>query len=67
MTLPMTVEQPGAMLSAAVEASVDLVYQAGKWKAQCRQPPVATVLCDSLEQALVTAAKEIAAEIDAEG
>ena len=65
MTVPMTVEKPGEMLSTSIDASVDVCYQAGKWKAQCRQPPVATCLCDSLEQALVMVAKEVAAEIDA--
>lgn len=64
MILPLTVERPGELLSTSVEASVELCYQAGKWKALCRQPPVATCLCDTLEQALVTVAKEIAAEIE---
>jgi hypothetical protein len=58
--LPIEVECPAGDLNTTVPARVDLAYHGGKWRAQCQQPPVMTVMCDSLEQALVAIAKAIA-------
>lgn len=56
------VERPDGDLKSAREVELLLTYERGQWRAKCQQPPVATLRCDSMEEALVTAAKEIVAE-----
>lgn len=65
LRLPLEVERPDGELDIRVPAEIDLIFGAGKWRAQCQHPPVTTHLCDSLEEALVVAAKAIAADAGA--
>jgi hypothetical protein len=55
-------EQPDGFLKSAREVELLLTYERGQWRAKCRQPPVATLRCDSLEEAFVTAAREVCSE-----
>lgn len=57
--LPLDIETPESDLNATARIMVDVVYHAGKWRAHSQQPPVVTVQCDTLDQALVAIAKEI--------
>lgn len=65
--LPLAVETPRGELNSTVRAEIDLLYQGGKWRAHCQQPPVVTVLCDTLDQALVAVAKEILRDAEVGG
>lgn len=59
LQLPIELERPGGALAESVRVEVDVLYQAGRWRAQCRKPPVSTSFADSLEAALVAVVKEI--------
>jgi hypothetical protein len=52
-------------ISVAEPVPVTVLYQSGRWRAQSQSPPVVTEYVDSMEEALVTAAKEIASEMHA--
>jgi len=61
--LRIEIERPDTEFSATHEVPFQLVYERGRWRAECHDPPVATFLCDNLEEALTTAAREIAADL----
>jgi len=61
-SLPIEVELPTDELSTSVAVNVQLVCQGGKWRAQCQEPPMATLMHDTMEEALAAAAKEIEQE-----
>ena len=62
LDLPIEINRCTGDLSAPQSVTVQLVCQGGKWRAQCQDPPVATLLCDSIEEALIAAAREIQQE-----
>ena len=62
ITLPITVDRLEGELSVAVEADISLFYRSGRWQAQCVNPPVTSGMCESIEESLVTIAKEIATD-----
>lgn len=64
--LAIEIERPAGDLSAAETVDIQLVYQGGKWRAQCQDPPVATLVNDTFEEALVAAVREIEREWAAE-
>ena len=59
VTLPVEVERSTGDLSTSTTVPVQLIYQGGRWQAQCQDPPVATLLCETMEEALVAAVKEM--------
>ena len=50
-------------LSTRVPITVQVLYHGGRWQAQCVEPPFCTDLCESMEEALIQAAKEAAKEM----
>lgn len=61
-SLPLEIDQPGAELSSARKVSVQLAYEHGRWQGRCQDPPVATHYCDTLEESLTAAAREVQRE-----
>ena len=59
------VEEQADDLSTRVPIIVQILYRGGRWQAQCVEPPFSTLLCDSLEEALVQAAKDASKELSA--
>lgn len=59
------VEEQSDELSTRVPITVQILYRGGRWQAQCVEPPFSTLLCDSLEEALVQAAKDASKELSA--
>ena len=57
--LPIEVDRPSGELISSTSAVVQLVCQGAKWRAQCQDPPVATLLHDTIEEALVAAVKDM--------
>lgn len=57
--IDLELEHPHRELSETQRVPIAVIYQAGRWRAQCQQPPVLTTLAESVEQALVLVAKEI--------
>ncbi len=57
------VEEQSDDLSTRVPIIVQILYRGGRWQAQCVDPPFSTLLCDSLEEALVQAAKDASKEL----
>lgn len=64
----MTVEVDEADRGMATRKPVpmQLIYQAGRWRAQSENPPVSTCFVETLEEAMVTGAKEVTAELRAQ-
>ena len=60
MTIDVPREGDGIEVATSIDAQI--TYQSGRWRAQCQQPPVATALCESFEQALVALARELVKE-----
>lgn len=65
--MSLEIERPEGALATNSSADVEILYQAGRWRATCRKPPVSTPFCDSMEAALVAVVKEVAREWHAEG
>lgn len=57
------VEEQSDDLSTRVPVIIQILYRGGRWQAQCVDPPFSTLLCDSLEEALVQAAKDASKEL----
>lgn len=57
------VEEQSDDLSTRVPVIIQILYRGGRWQAQCVEPPFSTLLCDSLEEALVQAAKDASKEL----
>jgi hypothetical protein len=60
LRFPIDVERPAGDLNDTVTANAEVLYRGGKWQGNCQEPPLITDLYDTLEQALVALAKEIA-------
>jgi hypothetical protein len=63
LQVTMKLERPDGQLSTSMSIVVELIYEHGKWRGQCADPPVSTLRCDSLEEVLVTVAREIGQEM----
>lgn len=59
LMLPMEMDRVDAEFSETVPITAVLTFERGKWRGQCTDPPVSTVQCDSLEEAILATAKEI--------
>ncbi len=59
ISLPIRVERQTHDLSDSVQVDVQIVYQGGRWRGQCAAPPMITHMCDSMQEAIVAAAKEL--------
>lgn len=62
LEVPIELERPGSALAENVQVTICLIYERGRWRGMCQNPPVSTLLCDSMEEALKTAAKEVQAD-----
>lgn len=62
LRLRMELERPSGEMTAAVPVDVSVVYERGQWRAQCSEPPAVTLNCDSLEEALVSVAREVSSD-----
>ena len=62
LNLPLEIDRCVDGLSSPMGVTVQVVCLGGKWQAQCQDPPVATLVCDTLEEALMAAAREIQQE-----
>lgn len=60
--MKLEVEDQADELSTRVPITVQVLYRGGRWQAQCIDPPISTELCESMEEALVQAAKEAVKE-----
>ena len=49
MQLPLLVEKPGAALSGTERVMLDVVFERGRWRGQCQDPPVVSLMCGPLE------------------
>ena len=45
-------------LATRVPVEIQVVYRAGRWHAECIDPPFSTPLCESMQETIVEAAKE---------
>ena len=61
--MKLEVEDAADELTTRVPITVQVLYRGGRWQAQCLEPPVSTELCESMEEALIQAAKEAAKEL----
>ena len=61
--MKLEVEDETDELATRVPITVQVLYRGGRWQAQCLEPPVSTELCETMEEALVQAAKEAAKEL----
>lgn len=59
LRFPLEVQCPDSAEESVRKIHAQLVYQHGKWRAQCTEPSVASLLCDSMEEALIALAKEV--------
>jgi hypothetical protein len=60
VSLPIEVEKTDAEWNDSVPVTAVLTFERGKWHGQCADPPVATLQCDTLEEALLATAREVA-------
>jgi hypothetical protein len=60
--LSIQVPREGDGIDVATSIDAQITYQSGRWRAQCQQPPAASPLCESFEQALVALARELVQE-----
>ncbi len=65
VNITVEVDQVGNALAIKTPVPLQLVYAGGRWRAQCESPPVATLMFDTMQEALVAGAKEAADELQA--
>ena len=61
--MKLEVEDEADELATRVPITVQVLYRGGRWQAQCLEPPVSTELCETMEEALIQAAKDAAKEL----
>lgn len=59
LRFPLEVQCPDGAGETVRKIHAQLVYQHGKWRAQSTEPPFASLLCDSMEEAIIALAKEV--------
>lgn len=65
VNLTIEVDQVGNALAVKTPVPLQLVYQHGRWRAQCGKPPISTEMFDTMQEALVAGAKDVANELQA--
>jgi len=65
VNLTVEVDQVGNALAIKTPVPLQLVCQAGRWRAQSENPPILTCEFATMEQALAAGAQEVAAELQA--
>jgi len=65
VNMTVEVDQVGNALAIKTPIPLQLVFQGGRWRAQCESPPVATEVFDTMEEAVIAGAKEATAEMQA--
>jgi hypothetical protein len=63
VNITIEVDQVGNGLAIQTPIPIQLVCQRGQWHALCETPPVTTEVHDSMEDALVACAQQVAAEL----
>ena len=63
VNLTIEVDQAGNGLVIQTPVPIQVIHQRGQWQAMCESPRVTTVMFDSLEQAVVACADEVAVEV----
>lgn len=63
VNMTIEVDQVGNGLAIHTPIPIQLTYQRGQWQGRCESPPVSTLVCDSLSEALVACAEQVAAEV----
>lgn len=63
VNMTIEVDQVGNALAIQTPVPIQLVRERGQWFAQCENPPVTTVVFDSMEEALVACGEQVAAEL----
>jgi hypothetical protein len=62
LPLMIEVDKPEAEFCASRQIALKVIYERGRWRAECQNPPIVTVLCETMEEAIRSAAHEVAAE-----
>lgn len=65
LNLTVEVDQVGNALSLQTPVPMQLHYRGGRWAAECDALPVATPMCDRMEEAIVSGARAVALELQA--
>ena len=63
--LTVEVDQVGNALAIRTPIPIQAVHHKGRWHVECETPPVRTEPVDSMEEAVVTGAKQVAREVQA--
>jgi hypothetical protein len=63
VNMTIEVDQVGNGLAIHTPVPIQLIHQRGQWQGQCESPPVSTLVCDTLTEALVGCAEQVAAEV----
>ncbi len=63
VNMTVEVEQVANAMAIKTPVPLQLVYQGGRWRAQCESPAVLTLMFDNMEEALMAGAKEAAKEL----
>ena len=62
MTIEVDLEEDGLAVKTPVE--LQLVYQSGGWRALAKDPPISTDMFDTMEKAIVAAARSASKRIE---
>jgi hypothetical protein len=65
LKLTIEVDQVGNGLSIQTPVPLDVIYERGRWHAQCELPPVFSPQMETLEAAIAAGAKQVAIELQA--
>ena len=56
--IKMVVDDPMSELSSKTPITLEVFWLGGRWQARCAQPPIQTDMFETMDEALVDAAKE---------
>jgi len=59
LMLPLEMDRVDPEMSETMPITATLIFERGKWRGQCAEPPVSTVQCDTLEEAILATGREI--------
>ena len=65
LKLTIEVDQVGNGLAIQTPVPLEVVYEHGRWHAQCELPPVSSPQMGTLEAAIVSGARQVAMELQA--
>jgi hypothetical protein len=63
MNVTVEVDKSDEAIAIKIPVDIQLLYQGGRWRAQCESPPVSTLVFDSMEEALVAGVKDLTREM----